>query len=89
MGDLYAWAGFVVKIDGVEVYRGVFRAHTMSAIPAPPSITILFPSVVLPSETENYGAIRMFYPSFQPPGDLPANNARLLQYFDRANKLVY
>ena len=40
MGDsLYSFAaGFVIRIDGEEVYRGVFRSPIMSAIPAPPKI---------------------------------------------------
>src|SRR5512137_2310437 len=43
--DLYSFAdGFVIRIDGEEVYRGVFRTAIMSAIPESPKISILFPS---------------------------------------------
>ena len=88
-GDLYNWTGIVVKIDGEEVYHGVFRKDTMNAIPAPPKISIIFPSVIFPSGSENYGAIRMFFPSFQPPNDQPVNNTKILQYFEKVQKLVY
>ena len=89
MGDLYSWTGFVIKIDGEEIYQGIFRASTMSAIPASPKISILFPSVLFPSQSENYRAIRMFFPFFQPPSDQPTNNAKILQYFEKIDKLKY
>jgi hypothetical protein len=89
-GYLYSYStGFVVRIDGEEMYRGIFREVTMSAVPAPPKISIVFPSVVLPSGTENYRAIRWFFPFFHPPSDQPVNNAKLLQYFKKVQKLVY
>ncbi len=88
--DLYGYLpGFVVRVDGVEVYRGIFREITMNAIPASPNISIIFPSVILPSGSANYGAIRWFFPFFQPPSDQPANNTKLLQYFEKAQKLVH
>jgi hypothetical protein len=90
IGDLYSFTGgFVIKIDGEEIYRGIFREYTMSAIPAPPKISILFPSASFPFESVNYGAIRMFWPFFQPPGDQPVNNAKIFQYFEKINKLKY
>jgi len=91
MGDsLYSFAsGFVIRINGEEVYRGVFRAAYMSAIPESPRISILFPSMLFPSETENRNAIRMFYPWFDPPSDQPEENARLFDYFEDVNKLSY
>ena len=89
IGDLYGWTGFVIKIDGEEIYRGILREYTMSAIPALPRISILFPSAFFPFESVNYGAIRMFFPSFQPPSDQPVNNAKILQYFEKTNKLEY
>lgn len=89
MGDFYSWTGFVIEIDGEEIYCGIFRAHTMSAIPASPRISILFPSVLFPSQSINYGAIRMFFPFFQPPSDQPVNNAKILHYFEKTNKLKY
>lgn len=89
IGDLYSFTGFVIKIDGEEIYRCIFREYTMSAIPASPKISILFPSASFPFESVNYGAIRMFFPSFQPPSDQPANNAKILSYFEKINKLEY
>ena len=88
--DLYSFTkGFVIRIDGGEVYRGVFRTAVMSAVPESPKIAVLFPSVLFPSETENHNAIRLFYPWFEPPSDQPGANAKLSQYFDRVNKLTY
>jgi hypothetical protein len=88
--DLYSFStGFAVRIDGVEVYRGIFREITMNAIPAPPKISIIFPSVIYPSGLQNYGAIRWFFPFFRPPSDQPANNAKILHYFEKVQKLVY
>ena len=52
-GDLYSFTGFVIKTDGEEIYRGIFREHTMSATPASPRISILFPSAFFPSELPN------------------------------------
>lgn len=91
MGDsLYSFtAGFVIRIDGEEVYRGVFRSPIMSAIPAPPKISIMFPNVVFPSSTPDDHAMRMFYPSFQPPNDQPEQNAILAEYFGGANRLTH
>ncbi len=88
--NLYSFnTGFVIKINGEEIYRGVFRLATMSAIPSSPKISIMFPSMFFPSQTENYGAIRMFYPFFEPPGDQQTSNAKIFQYFEQNNKLRY
>lgn len=86
--DLYSWTGFAIKIDGDEVYEGVFRRITMSAIPAPPRISILYPSVTLPNETENAKAMKMFYMSSPGYGDQGDNGTRIRQYFERTDKLV-
>jgi hypothetical protein len=87
---LYSFTdGFVIKIDGQEVYRGVFRSAFMSAIPEPPKISIMYPSVLYPSESENNHAMRMFYPGCQPPNDQSEKNAKLSQYFEGVNKLTY
>jgi hypothetical protein len=88
-GDLYSWTGVVIKIDGEETYHGIFREYIMSAIPASPRICILFPSMLFPSESINYGAIRMFFPFFEPPDDQQVNNAKILQYFEKTGKLRY
>jgi len=89
MEDLYSFTGFVIKIDGEEIYRGIFRQVTMSALPASPRISILYPSAFPPFESTNYEAIRMFWPFFQPPNDQPVNNAKILNYFEKINKLEY
>ena len=90
IGDsLYSFTGFVIIIDEDESYRGVFRSAVMSAIPGPPKISILFPSIVFPSENENPNAMRMFYPGFEPPSDQLEENTRLFQYFEAASKLIY
>ena len=86
---LYSFTGFLITIDGDEVYRGVFRSAIMSAIPGPPKICILFPSMLLQSGIENHNAIRMFYPRFEPPSDQPEANIKFSKYFEEANKLVY
>ncbi len=83
--DLYSFThGFVIRIGGEEVYRGVFRTAIMSAIPESPKIAVLFPS-----ETGNRNAIRLFYPWFEPPSDQAEANARIFRYFERVNKLTY
>lgn len=87
--ELYSFTGFLILIDGEEVYRGVFRSAVMSAIPGPPDICILFPSMLLQSEIENQNAIRMYYPGFEPPSDQPEANAKFSEYFREANKIIY
>jgi hypothetical protein len=91
LGDaLYSFSDeFVIKIGGEEIYRGVFRTASMSAIPEPPKISIMFPSVFFPSETENDQAMRMFFPFCQPPSDKPEQNLKLSQYFEGVNKLTH
>ena len=90
-GDsLYSFSkGFVMRINGEEVYQGVFRLAVHSAIPGSPKISILFPSTLFGSEPDNYHALRMFYPLFEPPSDQPEANAKLSEYFDNAGKLLY
>ena len=90
MGNgLYNFTGFLIRIDGEEVYHGVFRSAIMSAIPGPPKICILFPSTLLPSGIENHNAIRMFYPGFEPPSDPPESNEKIVEYFEEVDKIVY
>jgi hypothetical protein len=88
--NLYSYTdGFVIKINGEEIYQGVFRSPIMSAIPEPPKISIMYPSMLFPSESQNDHAIRMFYPGFQPPTDQPEKNSKLIQYFEGISKLIY
>jgi hypothetical protein len=87
---LYSFTGgFVVRIHSEEIYRGVFRSAIHSAIPDSPGISVLFPSILFSSETENYCAMRMFYPSFEPPTSQQNANEKLFQYFEEAGKLIY
>jgi hypothetical protein len=87
--SLYSFTGsFVIRIDGEEVYRGIFRMAVHSAIPSPPQICIMFPSILFPSENEDYHSMRMFYPSFDLPGDQPEANAKLHQHFEEAGKMI-
>jgi hypothetical protein len=90
-GDsLYSFSkGFVMRINGEEVYQGVFRLSVHSAIPSSPKISIMFPSTLFQSEPDNYHAVRMFYPSFEPPSDQPEANTKLSEYFEDAGKLLY
>ena len=82
--DLYNFTGFIIKVDGEEIYHGVFRSPIMSAVPPPPSICIMFPSY-----TGNYRIMRMFFPLFQVPSDYPEKNLKILQHFEKVGKLIY
>ena len=82
-------SGFIITINGEEVYRGVFRMAVHSAIPPAPQISILFPSMLFPSETQNYGSMRLFYPFFEPPDDQPEANAKFYQHFENSGKMIY
>ncbi len=89
-GDsLYMFNGTVsVRVNGEEIYQAIFRASSMSALPAPPTIAICFPSMHFPSGVEDDHELRLFYPGFQPPGDLADMNAKLTQYFQETGRLV-
>lgn len=85
MGDnLYNFTGFVIKIDGKEVYSGVFRAPYMSALSPPPKIAIEFPDY-----PENYRIMRMFFPTFQPSNDYATQNLKIYQHFEKIGKLIH
>ena len=87
--NLYSFTGgFTIRIDGEEVYLGVFRAAYMSAIPKPPKISILFPAIFWDSSTENPKTLMMFYPSGEPPSNQTETNTKLYQYFEKINKLT-
>jgi hypothetical protein len=91
VGDsLYSYSpGVSVRINGQEIYKGIFRQSTMSAVPAPPKIAILFPSMNSQSGAENSHSLRLFYPGFQPPSDLAEMNLKLAQYFEETNRLTH
>jgi hypothetical protein len=89
MGDeLYSFTGFAIRIDGEELYQGVFRSAIMSAIPGPPRICILFPSIIIQSGIESNNTIRLFYPGFEPPSDQIEANTKLSECFGQTNKLI-
>jgi|WetSurMetagenome_2_1015567.scaffolds.fasta_scaffold509753_2 hypothetical protein len=91
VGDsLYSYSpGVSVRINGEEIYQGIFRLATMSAVPSAPKIAILFPSVDLPSGATNNHAIRLFYPDFRPPSDLSDMNSKFANYFEETNRLAH
>lgn len=87
---LYSFSpGVAISINGEEIYQCVFRLNTMSALPPPPKISILFPSSLLQGDTINENALRMFFPAFEPPSDQAAQNSKFVQYFEDANKLIH
>jgi hypothetical protein len=87
---LYDFSNVVsLRVNGQEIYQGVFRTASMSALPQQPKIAILYPSMDLTTGTENDHAIRLFFPSFQPPSDLIEMNTKFTQYFQDAGKLVH
>jgi hypothetical protein len=78
----------VIRVNGEEIYHGIFRAAWMSAVPSLPKVAILFPSMHFPDGTENSHAIRLFYPNFQPATNQSSENAKLVQYFEDTNRLI-
>lgn len=77
-----------IRINVEEIYQGIFRSAVMSAIPQPPTVSILYPSITFPEGTEKGNAMRLFYPSFTPPSDMQAMNAKLVVFFEDTNRLV-
>ena len=90
VGDsLYVFNSTVsVKVNDEEFYQGIFRMASMSALPAPPKIAILFPSMDLPTGVENDHALKLFYPFFEPTSDLADMNAKLTKYFQETSRLA-
>jgi hypothetical protein len=88
-GSLYSFTNvFALRVNGEEIYQGVFRSAVMSALPASPKIAILYPAMYFPSGLENDHAIRLFYPSFEAPNDLSEETSKFAQYFLEAGKLI-
>jgi hypothetical protein len=77
-----------IRVNGEEIYRGIFRNAAMSAVPEPPTIAILYPSITFPEGTQKDNAMRLFYPSFTPPSDMQAMNAKLESFFEDTNRLT-
>lgn len=86
VGDsLYNFSNLVAfKINGEEIYQGIFRSAEMSAVPELPKISILYPS-----DLQNDHALRLFYPGFEPPSDLSEMNSKFTQYFQDEGKLIH
>jgi len=86
VGDnLYSFSNVVAfRINGEEIYQGIFRSAEMSAIPELPKISILYPS-----DLQNDHAIRLFYPGFEPPSELSEMNSKFTQYFQDEGKLIH
>jgi hypothetical protein len=77
-----------IRVDGEEIYQGIFRSIVMSAVPEPPTVAILYPSVTYPDCTEKENAMRLFYPSFELPSDMQAMNIKLTDFFEETNRLI-
>ncbi len=79
---------YIFRVNGEEVYQGIFRSAIMSAVPSPPKIAVLYPSFDYLTNQENNHAIRLFYPNFEVPSDQTENNAKLAAYFQEAGQVV-
>jgi hypothetical protein len=87
--NLYNFSNVVsIRVNGEEIYQGIFRNAAMSAVPQPPTISILYPSITFPEGTEKDNVMRLFYPNFTPPSDMSALNAKLADFFEDTNRLV-
>ncbi len=95
--SLFNSTGFVIKIDGAEVYSGIFMPFSIPnkyitvysvsiVMPDPPRIGIMFPSEYGWIE---YTAMRLFFPKFEPPSDYPEKNAIIFQHFENMGILIY
>lgn len=77
-----------IRVNGEEIYRGIFRSIIMSAVPEPPTVAILYPSVTIPECTEKDNVMRLFYPSFELPSDMQAMNTKLVDFFEDTNRFA-
>lgn len=83
MGDELYKSVAVIRINGEEIYQGLFRTAYMSAIPPPSKITILFPSDVTGDH-----ALRLLFPQSEPSNNMQEHYTPFIQYFEDANKLT-
>lgn len=72
--------GFVVKVEGQEIYRGAFWTPISSL----PYNGVVIETVV----TDNSVKIEAGYPSSQFQGDDPRDNPRVFDYLSRLGKLT-
>lgn len=77
-----------IRINSEEIYRGIFRNAAMSAVPQPPTIAILYPSITFPEGTQKDNVMQLFYPSFTPPSEMSALNTKLLDFFGNTSRLT-
>lgn len=86
--SLYNFTNTVsIRVNGEEIYRGIFRNAAMSAVPQPPTVAILYPSITFPEGTQMDNVMRLFYPGFTPPSDMQAMNTKLVNFFENTNRL--
>lgn len=86
--SLYNFTNTVsIRVNGEEIYRGIFRNAAMSAVPQPPTVAILYPSITFPEGTQMDNVMRLFYPGFTPPSDMQAMNTKLVDFFENTNRL--
>lgn len=76
-----------IRVNGEEIYRGIFSNAAMSAVPQPPIVAILYPSITFPEGTQIDNVMRLFYPSFTPPDSMSTMNAKLVAFFEDTNRL--
>jgi hypothetical protein len=87
--NLYNFSNVVsIRVNGEEIYQGIFRSAAMSAVPQPPTVAILYPSITFPDGTQKDNVMRLFYPSFTPPSDMQAMNTKLTGFFEDTNRLA-
>jgi hypothetical protein len=87
--NLYNFSNVVsVRINGEEIYQGIFRSAVMSAVPELPTVAILYPSITFPGGAEKENAMRIFYPGFTVPSDMQAMNTKLTSFFEDTNRLT-
>jgi hypothetical protein len=87
--NLYSFSNVVsIRVNGEEIYRGIFRSAVMSAVPELPTVAILYPSITFPGGAEKENAMRIFYPGFTVPSDMQAMNTKLTSFFEDTNRLT-
>lgn len=87
--NLYNYSNTIsIRVNGEEIYTGIFRSAIMSAVPEPPTVAILYPSITFPDGHENDNALRLFYPNFTPPSSMQVMNTKLVDFFQETNRHI-
>lgn len=87
--NLYNFSSvYSIRVNGEEIYHGIFRSAVMSAVPQPPTIAILYPSITFPEGTEKNCTMQLFYPNFTPPSDMQAMNTKLTNFFEDTYRIA-